>query len=432
MSAAFFIACALGLSVRLSLYKSSVCEWMASRPEVITPSTSWNRVTEGMALRKMGVSPYDGDILHQTPLMMRFLERLSSTFGEKSIHIPFISCDILTAVVLHATARALIKYIMHNQPQKESELKLQTKDFRLTGLIVAVAYLFNPYTIATCLAKSTSVFDNLLLATALLFTVKGKRSMATLFIAASAYQTLYPIMLVVPAAMLFAQKDSNTKGNDKKSPVVSYMKTAYIFVIWLAALPFLSHYLERSSWAFIRSTYGFILTVPDLTPNIGVFWYFFTEMFEHFRLFFICVFQINAFLYTVPLAIRLQKHPVFFLYILLPIIAVFKSYPSYADTIIYIALLPVWAHTYKYMRNTFVVTVMYIVCSVVAPILWHLWIYAGSANANFYFAITLVYSTAQIFLMTDLLFAFLRRDYDVIHGTNQLQADGKPAKIILD
>lgn len=48
------------------------------------------------------------------------------------------------------------------------------------------------------------------------------------------------------------------------------------------------------------------LSVPDLTPNMGVFWYFFTEMFEHFRTFFICVFQINAFIYTLPLAIRLR------------------------------------------------------------------------------------------------------------------------------
>ena len=50
----------------------------------------------------------------------------------------------------------------------------------------------------------------------------------------------------------------------------------------------------------------FRLSVPDLSPNLGVFWYFFTEMFEHFRSFFICVFQIHAFLYTVPLAVKLR------------------------------------------------------------------------------------------------------------------------------
>lgn len=48
------------------------------------------------------------------------------------------------------------------------------------------------------------------------------------------------------------------------------------------------------------------LSVPDLTPNIGLFWYFFAEMFEHFRFFFICVFQINIFLYTIPLSIKLK------------------------------------------------------------------------------------------------------------------------------
>ena len=52
--------------------------------------------------------------------------------------------------------------------------------------------------------------------------------------------------------------------------------------------------------------YVFRLSVPDLTPNLGVFWYFFTEMFEHFRAFFICVFQIHAFLYTIPLAVKLR------------------------------------------------------------------------------------------------------------------------------
>ena len=26
------------------------------------------------------------------------------------------------------------------------------------------------------------------------------------------------------------------------------------------------------SWTFLYSTYGFILTVPELTPNMGIFW----------------------------------------------------------------------------------------------------------------------------------------------------------------
>jgi len=48
------------------------------------------------------------------------------------------------------------------------------------------------------------------------------------------------------------------------------------------------------------------LSVPDQTPNLGLFWYFFTETFEHFRVFFLCVFQMNAFVYVIPLTIRFR------------------------------------------------------------------------------------------------------------------------------
>ena len=37
----------------------------------------------------------------------------------------------------------------------------------------------------------------------------------------------------------------------------------------------------------------FSLTLPDLTPNPGLWWYFFTEMFDHFRPFFLMVFSVR-------------------------------------------------------------------------------------------------------------------------------------------
>lgn len=36
------------------------------------------------------------------------------------------------------------------------------------------------------------------------------------------------------------------------------------------------------------------LTVSDLTPNVGLNWYFFTEMFDHFRSFFVGTFQVSS------------------------------------------------------------------------------------------------------------------------------------------
>ena len=34
------------------------------------------------------------------------------------------------------------------------------------------------------------------------------------------------------------------------------------------------------------------LSLPDLTPNPGLWWYFFTEMFDHFRPFFLAAFSV--------------------------------------------------------------------------------------------------------------------------------------------
>ena len=48
------------------------------------------------------------------------------------------------------------------------------------------------------------------------------------------------------------------------------------------------------------------------------------------------------------------------------------------------------------LRNIFLVSCVLLACSALFPVLWHLWIYAGSANSNFYYAITLLFNVAQV------------------------------------
>lgn len=48
------------------------------------------------------------------------------------------------------------------------------------------------------------------------------------------------------------------------------------------------------------------------------------------------------------------------------------------------------------MKNNFIVGATMLVTSVLAPTVWHLWIYNNSANANFYFGVTLIFCTAQV------------------------------------
>ena len=61
-----------------------------------------------------------------------------------------------------------------------------------------------------------------------------------------------------------------------------------------------------SSWDWLVEVYGFILYAPDLTPNIGLFWYYFTEVFKELRVFFTFFFQYHFLIYWIPLSIKFR------------------------------------------------------------------------------------------------------------------------------
>ena len=95
------------------------------------------------------------------------------------------------------------------------------------------------------------------------------------------------------------------------------------------------------------------------------------------------------------------------------------------------SLLPTVGYLFPYMKQNFVVANTLIATTILGPISYHLWIYNGSANANYFFAITLVYSTAQIFLITDLLFAYVKREFQLKTGFNVLKPDDSNGPMIL-
>ncbi|XP_033755506.1 phosphatidylinositol glycan anchor biosynthesis class U protein-like [Pecten maximus] len=439
MAALQTLVCVIaGVILRLWLYRSFLPEWLSTRAEIVTPLTSWERAMEGLSLKQSFISPYSGDLFHETPLILRLLGFMSK-FSQNSINLMFVAFDLVCAILLLKITKIFGGYLLVHQSRSVKNystdienLILRAEDLQSVQFFVTIAHAFNPYCIAACLARSTAIFNNMAILFTLFYMLKGNKIMCGCFLALSAYLTMYPIILLAPVAIFFYKRSSpNSESYSDHKALLSYSHISLITLAWLAVLIGVSAYLEQS-WEFLYSTYGFTLTVPDLTPNLGVFWYFLTEMFEHFRTFFICVFQINVIIYTVPLSIKLREHPVFLLYLLIFLIGVFKSYPSFADVGLFLCLLPLWKHVFSYMRNTFVVTCMFICTTVFAPILHHLWLYAGSANANFYFAISLAFSLAEIFLVTDLLFAFLRREYDMLQGKKHTLPDGSQGQVILD
>lgn len=83
------------------------------------------------------------------------------------------------------------------------------------------------------------------------------------------------------------------------------------------------------------------------------------------------------------------------------------------------------------MQQGFVVGCFLLFCSAFAPIVWHQWIYSRSANANFYFGVTLAFAIAQIFLLTDILFASVKHEFAIRHGLNKEVNENK-AQLVLE
>jgi phosphatidylinositol glycan class U len=179
----------------------------------------------------------------------------------------------------------------------------------------------------------------------------------------------------------------------------------------LAALLFTS-YLISGSWQFLSATYGTYLTLPDLTPNVGLWWYFFTEMFDSFRSFFLGVFWLHTFSYLPGMTIRFRKQPLFVIVLLTGISSIFLPYPSIGDVALFLGLLPLYRHVFPLMTYGFLTTAGVLYATLLGPAFYHLWIYAGSGNANFFYAITLVWSLGLTVLLADTLTAVLKDELE--------------------
>ncbi len=167
-----------------------------------------------------------------------------------------------------------------------------------------------------------------------------------LALALAAYLSLYPALLL-PPLILLCHDQIVAKDGSKPKLLRSSFELSSIFcgsVAWFLAMSYL---LTGQSWEFLRSTYGVHLLLPDLTPNVGLWWYFFIEMFDSFREFFLGVFWLHLVGYVGGLCFRLRTQPLFVLTTIIGILAIFQPYPSIADASLYFALLPLYNHVFS-------------------------------------------------------------------------------------
>lgn len=209
-------------------------------------------------------------------------------------------------------------------------------------------YLFNPFTIATCLGRPTTAFTNSAIIYAISNAIAGRSVNSMLALGLASYLSVYPALLFPPLVLLcYDHYISKVKSGGS---CVSYVAShSLIFVADIAGFLVISYGVTGYSWDFISATYGAHLLVPDLTPNAGLWWYFLIEIFDPFREFFLGVFWLHLASYVGGLTIRLRRQPLFVMTCLLGIFAIFKPYPGISDVSIYLSFLTLYRHIFPRM-----------------------------------------------------------------------------------
>lgn len=360
----------------------SIANSLEESIEFSTLITSYKSLKEGLFLYSSNINPYDGGVVHHQPLLI-ILYQYFQDFDQ----------------LLYSIVDTYIVYYLINISAKISS-KNETIFFK--PWIVGLIYALNPLAILSTLSKSTVLFQNFFIVWTLNSALNNDVLLTGVGISIASYLSYHPIFLVIPLIKLIHQ---NNNGQNQK--VWLFLVSA---VISLGLLIGSSFYILGQDWKFVESTYGTVLKFTKIAPNLGLWWYYFTEMFEFFIPFYNSVFNLYNISFVLPLTIRLNG---IFAFILSWGWLVFsKSYPSLGDLSLYISLLFLLKPVFPFLRYPVISILLLLHSIILSPIFYHLWIDLGSGNSNFFYAITLVYSLGIISTLVDFTWGYLRYEYD--------------------
>jgi phosphatidylinositol glycan class U len=378
----------------------------------------------------------------QAPLFLPLFSLLPSpaTFLGRVISIIlYTALDLLSAKCLYeiAASGVAVASSVYISPRKDESWK---------PVSVAAVYLLNPFTLLTCLARPTTVFTTFFVLLSIRHATQGKPTTTAFAMALASYTSLHPLLLLPPIGLLCydqirkASTPPPTKDgkavqstNQQTTPLAFTFSFLGSFITTTTLLLLLSR-LILPSYAFLQSLYLTPLSLPDLTPNPGLWWYFFTEMFDAFRSFFLGVFWLHMLAYSVPFTLRLRNQPLAAVIAMLGVLAIFQPYANVGEVGAWLATTCLMGHVFSSkfpghpsnndnLANThqkvssthrypFPALAALLYATLLGPAFHYLWLYAGSGNANFFYAITLVWNLALLILETDFVYASLRDEWE--------------------
>eukprot|EP00127_Corallochytrium_limacisporum_P002517 Clim_evm74s128 gene=Clim_evmTU74s128 len=406
------VVSAAAVGLRVLLAGPQWREIFHDRPEVITPLNDIDGLLEGVWLKSNGLKVYGGSVVRQPPTVLYAFESMAIQLDDLSQ--AWILADVACGLVLGLVAQQFLQlgWLRDQQSKKDARLHKHCPDEVLISApdvryIVSGLYMLNPYTIAACSALSLSVWTNLFIALSMFFAVYSQPVLAGGVLAVAAHMDIHNVLLLAPLVIAC--------GTYTAKSSIGFAACVGSFVIGLYTLLVMSSDIVQG-WSFVDPVYGNSLQYEDPRPNTGLWWYVTIEVFALYRPFFIRTFQLMACVHVIPLCVRFQEDPMFAMTVLLGANALLKPYVSVSDAALYLPLVAMHPHVLRYCSTLFIGLAAVVFASLLAPIMWYIWIFSGSGNANFYYAITLLYNLGHVVILGDLARSFLRREYDLRNG----------------
>ncbi|KZT29124.1 PIG-U-domain-containing protein [Neolentinus lepideus HHB14362 ss-1] len=382
--------------------------------QLSSPTNSFVRLQEGLFLFKHDIDPYSGGSFYHSPLYLSLFTTILPTSR-------FLSRLVWTLI------DALGAWALVGIWRERQNLRSSSRD-----TLIAAAYLLNPYILLPNLALSTTSFENTLQLLSLLYACRGRASPALFLASILLHLSLHSVLLLPPLILLLLSSPHSHLSNPKyftayrnsKGSLSNTLSCIGEFLIYSVILTLCCTMVADSS-GWIEKTWGVGLTLPDLTPNPGLWWYFFTEMFDHFRSFFLMVFSVHLVMYVAPICMKFQHDPLFASFALLGVLGMFKPYLTLADPGLFLSMHSIFPEIFPYLYHPLPTSLLHLHAALLLPLFHSLWLTQGTGNANFFYASTLVFGMANGAALVDAIWAGLR----IAIGGKEAEDEGEIAVV---
>ncbi|CAO1631265.1 unnamed protein product [Sympodiomycopsis kandeliae] len=296
-----------------------------------------------------------------------------------------------------------------------NSLGVRSLRFSPSPVWASAIYALNPLTTLTCAAKSGTTISSTFVLLSVWAAMEGLSLVSAIAISLACGISFYPV-LVLPAILLLCVSQSRywshhrgrRIGKRKQDTKLDWVLPIVYTTSCLTAIAAVSaSFIAKTNgtrpasgsgydWYSLVEIYSRFLLLPSLTPSLSLWWYFFVEIFDHFRGFFLLVFNAHVVIWTIPVCVRFRHDPLYAVFLLLGVQSIFKAYPTAGDVSLYVSLSTLFTAQASYLRTPLPTVLLYAYSAFLIPSFGHLFLTLGSANANFLYAVGLVGSLGGI------------------------------------